>query len=593
MRHIIFLISAILFSCQEGKVSKIQETGSEYLNHHDSVAYVGKEVCMTCHKEIYDSFIQTGMGLSFDHATKTKSVIDDNDNPLVFDKDKNLYYQPLWKNDSLYILEFRIENKDTTHKLIQKIDFIIGSGHHTNSHLYSINGYLHQAPYTFYTQKQQADLPPGYEDGNNSRFSREIGLECMSCHNAYPNHQENTINKYNSMPNGIDCERCHGPGEIHVQQKRKGVVIENDKIDYSIVNPSKLSNDLQFDICSRCHLQGISILREGKDWDDFYPGTKLKNTMEIFLPKYEDGQTFIMASHVERLQQTSCYTKGGVTCITCHAPHKSVTRLSNNYFNNKCLDCHKVCEDNKEYNNCISCHMPKSSSSDIPHVSITDHKISVHNQTQLTSGKFMGLICINNENPSSLSKAKAYIKYYESFDPISSYLDSAETYLKKCNSEESFPLYIQYWYLKKEYIKLIKHVENGDLDKYIKILTVNELSFNYSRIAEAYNKYDFIEDAYYYYLKAIEISPDNLDFLLKTSILEIKMSKFDLAKKRLEKIIMLNPNFEKAYFNLGSILMNIYKEYDKASECFNKALKLDPDYQEAKDNLKHLNSIYE
>ena len=44
MRHIIFLISAILFSCQEGKVSKIQETGSEYLNHHDSVAYVGKEV---------------------------------------------------------------------------------------------------------------------------------------------------------------------------------------------------------------------------------------------------------------------------------------------------------------------------------------------------------------------------------------------------------------------------------------------------------------------------------------------------------------------------------------------------------------------
>ena len=71
------------------------------------------------------------------------------------------------------------------------------------------------------------------------------------------------------------------------------------------------------------------------------------------------------------------------------------------------------------------------------------------------------------------------------------------------------------------------------------------------------------------------------------------MSKFDLAKKRLEKIIMLNPNFEKAYFNLGSILMNIYKEYDKALECFKKALKLDPDYQEAKDNLKHLNSIYE
>ena len=29
-------------------------------------------------------------------------------------------------------------------------------------------------------------LPPGYENGFNNRFNRLIELECMSCHNAFP-----------------------------------------------------------------------------------------------------------------------------------------------------------------------------------------------------------------------------------------------------------------------------------------------------------------------------------------------------------------------------------------------------------------------
>ena len=61
--------------------------------------------------------MQTGMGKSFSHATKTKSVLDENNNPLIFDVNKNLYYQPIWKNDSLYIMEFRSDPNDTIHKL--------------------------------------------------------------------------------------------------------------------------------------------------------------------------------------------------------------------------------------------------------------------------------------------------------------------------------------------------------------------------------------------------------------------------------------------------------------------------------------------
>ena len=87
-----------------------------------------------------------------------------------------------------YTEEFRLKGRILSTCLLKRSDYKIGSGHHTNSHIFEINGYLHQIPYTYYTQEEIADLPPGFENGQNSRFTREIGLECMSCHNAKSDH---------------------------------------------------------------------------------------------------------------------------------------------------------------------------------------------------------------------------------------------------------------------------------------------------------------------------------------------------------------------------------------------------------------------
>ena len=119
-----------------------------------------------------------------------------------------------------------------------------------------------------------------------------MGLECIACHNAYPEFILGSENKYNFMPDGIDCERCHGPGEVHVQEKMSGNIIDTSKyIDYSIVNPSKLSSELQFEICKRCHLQGTSVLKEGKTFNSFKPGMSLKDHMDTYLPKYSNNHS--------------------------------------------------------------------------------------------------------------------------------------------------------------------------------------------------------------------------------------------------------------------------------------------------------------
>ena len=65
-------------------------------------------------------------------------------------------------------------------------------------------------------------------------------------------------------------------------------------------------------------MQGTSVLKNGKDWNDFIPGTILSETMDTYIPRYENDESFIMASHVDRLQQSDCFKVGGISCISCY-----------------------------------------------------------------------------------------------------------------------------------------------------------------------------------------------------------------------------------------------------------------------------------
>ncbi|MDP7567537.1 MAG: multiheme c-type cytochrome [Flavobacteriales bacterium] len=577
MRSIVFLIATcLLFACQRGEVS----TYTTYLNHNDTVKYVGKEECRMCHSEIYDSYLQTGMGQSFHFAVKEHSALANSQMHIICDTIKNLFYEPFWKNDSLYIKEFRLNGKDTTHQLIKKASYKIGSGQHTNSHLFEINGYVHQMPYTYYTQDGIADLPPGFENGQNTRFSREIGLECMSCHNAYPNHESGSLNKYSSIPSGIDCERCHGPGEVHIKQKLAGHLIDTSKyIDYSIVNPAKLPIDLQFDVCQRCHLQGTSILAEGKTFTSFKPGMKLSDVMDTYLPKYEHDNSFIMASHVDRLKQSACFQNTEMTCVTCHNPHKSVTTLKANYFDAKCMQCHDVCKDEKTQN-CTECHMPKSTSTDIMHVAITDHKIAIPSDEKNQKGAFLGLFAINNPNPTHLSKAKAYLKRYESFEDNQFYLDSAFKFLQI--SEHNFTSFIQYYYLKNDTKGLVNFVMSNDVDssKY----SQSDLAMSYSRMGEVFASQNMNTNAELYFKISVDLMPFVIDYKIKYGSFLLNVNKKTSASSVFHEALKLNPTIKEVHLNLGYIDV-LSGDFQLAESRLKQAIALDPDYILAYENL--------
>jgi tetratricopeptide (TPR) repeat protein len=592
-------------------------SNSKYLNHNDTVHYVGINTCKQCHMEIYKTFIQTGMGQSFGAATKSKSSGKFNHKALVYDRFLNFWYHPFWDRDSLKITEFRMDGRDTVYKRTEKVDYIIGSGQHTNSHLFSTNGYLHQMPMTYYTQKGEWDLPPGFENGANTRFSRKIGLECMSCHNALPGFVEGSENKYTDIPGGISCERCHGPGSLHVALKQNGVIVDTSKeIDYSIVNPAKLPIDLQFDVCQRCHLQGNAVLKDGKSFLDFRPGMRLSDIMTIFLPKYQGADDeFIMASHADRLKMSQCFIKSfkpmedskslkpykeSLTCVTCHNPHVSVKFTDKNVFNNACKNCHgnsvkMECSEKPETRNlkqddCVACHMPKSGAIDIPHVRITDHYIRkyISFDEKEKIKKFIGLVAINEKFPSPKIKAQAYINQYEKFDMKNTYLlDSAKKYLPDNSIQDIvnyFSQLVQISFFRQDFQQIMKYVSKIGKQKVMNDFShksfSNDDAWTLYRIGESYTRSGNNYEAYDFYKRADDLSPFHPEFKNKLGSSLAAMNKMDEAQKVYESILKEDPKFAPAYCNLGYLYFLKGNDF-MADLQYSQALSLDPDYEQA------------
>ncbi len=623
-----FSFFLFLFSCHQKVNDKVND--KQYASLSDSTSYVGIETCKKCHADKYETFIKTGMGMSFDSVTRKKSSAVFSDQDVIYDKYKNLNYHPFWKNDSLMISEFRLLGRDTVYERIEKVSLIVGSGQHTNSHLMNVNGYVYQVPATFYTQKGEWDLPPGFEGGFNSRFSRMIGLECMTCHNAYPQMVSGSENKYTFVANGIDCERCHGPGGQHVKEKLAGNIVDVKKeIDYTIVNPAKLPVALQLDICQRCHIQGNAVLQEGKSFLDFRPGMQLSDVMNVYMPLYKgDDDSHIMASHAERLKMSKCFIvsmagsesnnkdhtsltpyKNAMTCVTCHDPHVSVRLTDQSVFNNKCKACHYDAKNNfpdknlyaakttctesinerlKVNDNCVKCHMPKNGSIDIPHVTTTDHWIRIPlNQKEIKKiREFAGLICINNSSAGNKSKGIAFLSYYEKFTTNPAFLDSAKRYINDENRDSiisNFKQLIRWAFLKKDYKQVIKYA-NINSNSLISLKTksfTNDDGWTAYRIGESFSVENENSNAILFFQRAVELAPFQLDFRSKLAGAQQDAGLFEDARKNYEFIVSENPKYASAYVSLGFLILTTDRDVLKADRMYDKALALDPDNLQA------------
>src|SRR5262249_24685332 len=195
------------------------------------------------------------------------------------------------------------------------------------------------------------------------------------------------------LPEGIDCQRCHGPGGRHIDTIRSAGG-SSEAIRASIVNPAPLSAKLRMDLCMQCHLEPSStsipsvIRRFNRGPFSFRAGEPLAAFELVFDHAPGGGQDDkfeIVGSSAYRLRKSRCFleSKDAMTCETCHDPHRTPQRPeSGRYYAAACRRCHAATVDSlvargahPAVAECTSCHMPKRRTEDVVHVVMTDHLI--------------------------------------------------------------------------------------------------------------------------------------------------------------------------------------------------------------------------
>ena len=607
-------VSAILLiaGCgTDGSAEHVPDSDSVYRNWAQDAQYVGRETCQTCHPVRYKSFVQSQMGRSWKKASLSLSVADFDDPEPIYSESEDLYYLPFHKGEDLFVREYRLAGADTVHNRVEQIDYIVGSGQHTNSHIFESNGYLYQIPLTWYAQDGKWGMPPGFSRGN-SRFSRPITQQCMTCHNGYSEFDTGSENRFISVPSGIGCEKCHGPGSIHVEEKRAGIVVDvSREIDYSIVNPRKLSPQRQLDVCKRCHMQAAEVFVEGRAVDSFRPGQVLSETVNVFFPRQADSvEVFMMASHPDRLAMSECFQASWaqdsnfepMTCSTCHDPHLSIELAREKTNSETCQSCHLTdstpsCSEPSVaagINNasCSSCHMPLSETLDIPNVRITDHFIRVvRSPGELSEDevesrrKFIRLASLIDKRPTDSNIAEGFLSYYELITDRPGMLDSAEVYLRRARTTEPeadlSESFIRLWYLRLEYQKIRSFVRSSNRD-------VFSSAWSFFRIGEAYAASNDFGIAIDYLETAVDMSPGHLRFKERLASTYTESGRPARALELYEEIDAVNPNLEDAVTNRGYAHM-VAGDFDRAELDFLHAISLYPDAEVA---LANLASVY-
>jgi cytochrome c-type biogenesis protein CcmH/NrfG len=273
-------------------------------------------------------------------------------------------------------------------ELAAEVAFAIGSGHEGQSFLVNRAGYLFQSPISWFTRKGAWRLSPGFER-TNEHFNRPITETCLFCHANAAHTEPNTLNRY--PPGGlrlepIGCERCHGPGELHVAARLRGERPAGK--DLTIVNPRRLEPELREAVCQQCHLQGEArIARRGHSFYDFRPGLPLQRFVSVYVRPPAQANSRRAVSHVEQMHLSRCFqaSAGKLSCTSCHDPHRlpaAAERVA--WYRNRCLNCHQemacgLAPDTRRARNpadsCIDCHMARHDSSNIAHTAVTDHRI--------------------------------------------------------------------------------------------------------------------------------------------------------------------------------------------------------------------------
>ena len=468
-------------------------------------ADTGGEACATCHREIFESSRTTGMARSSGVVTSI-----DAEGAL----DHNGVRYRVYRQDGTAKMGFAaggIEGR-------RRLEYFVGSGSVGRSYLFTVDGFLYQAPVSWYTAAAKWDLSPGYRQFDQLYLTRGIEPVCLDCHASGVQAAAGTAYGYRSPPfreGGVSCERCHGAGDAHAAGRGP------------IVNPSKLTADRRDSICAQCHLAGEARIAR-PDAAPFRPGDLLADSQVVF--EWTGEPDLKVTSHFETLAVSACKKASGdrLWCGTCHDPHRAPSESAKaEFYRAKCLGCHQPSECARGAD-CAGCHMPKAAVRDVQHAAYTDHRIRKPGGRASTSGA-RRLVPFGGAAAGDREFGLAYAS-------LAGFEKQARAFLERASQDDAEVLaHLAYLY-----------ESGGDPTKAAPLYTT-ALRLDPSQVAAAVNlgnlyaKSGQERDAMRLWRSALEKSPGLETVLLSLAVAQFRSGDRAGGAESLRKLLALNP----------------------------------------------------
>ena len=343
--------------------------------------YVGSEACKDCHKPLYASYSRHSMArtgprpLSSLNRKWLARIFDAGASQPVQHERSGFWYRAFRKGTDYFIEEFVVaDDGSRLQTWLQPITLAYSAGSYGMAFYFRQGSRLYQVPVDYYPTAERWGIDPGASEGN-PRFSKPLRSFCISCHTDYPRRPAGTDDVFiDPVATGVGCERCHGPGQKHVQTLRPE----------DIVNPAHLPPARQLDVCVQCHESNGSTLRGDRVEFSYRPGERFSDYRVNFVGDPAESDHFILLAHPERMVQSRCWKEsdGKLACTSCHDPHKSSFDQPATWWDAKCAACHdaRPCTETAQARaaqggHCIPCHMRSGPPTSPTLVSITDHWI--------------------------------------------------------------------------------------------------------------------------------------------------------------------------------------------------------------------------
>ena len=351
--------------------------------------YAGMAVCLDCHKGIGSSYVHTAHALTsrvadihtvagpFGKGARTREGASGSGaaNEFIYDTGHRVIMEE--RDSGLFQVAVTARGRE-----VHRFDIAVGSGRKAQTYLYWKGDGVFQLPVSYFlTEHSWANSP--YYPPDSIWFGRAVAVGCFECHSSYigtkamlhKNFFEGTP-QYDraTLVYGIDCERCHGPGAMHVAWQQAH---PEDTVARYIARFAGLTRQQRLDVCAVCH----SGAHPGEQRSVFHfkPGDTLAHYY-FADPRSAKApeNTDVHGNQYELLIASQCYLRSKtLECGSCHDVHVR-ERENLTVFASRCMNCHGPGTDHAGgevagvkvdssflISNCIDCHMPARASARI------------------------------------------------------------------------------------------------------------------------------------------------------------------------------------------------------------------------------------